>query len=322
MALQARTAKRNNAKPLIGLYAQSGAGKTYSALLLARGFVGPNGRICMIETESGRGEAYASPTEYPEIGGYDVISLTDNFSPATYGEAITIAEKGGYDAMIVDSASHEWEGTGGVLDMAETRAASGMKGVLVWQKPKIDHQKHFMLRFMQTSIPLVILNMRAKYPMVEVFNPKKNRNEPQRSETLEPKQSDDILYEMFVHGWIDREDHRFHPTKVTVESLKPIFKDGIQISLDTGKQLAAWAASSGGETTNEQSPQNKIKALAAQILSEIKNSNSDHELYDLLYVDLVDDMETIKQASEITYDFILKAYNDRMADLKGGSEDV
>jgi hypothetical protein len=37
MTYSFRPAKRSEAKPLIGLYAESGAGKTYSALLLARG---------------------------------------------------------------------------------------------------------------------------------------------------------------------------------------------------------------------------------------------------------------------------------------------
>src|SRR5215472_5863573 len=53
-----RPATRAEAKPLIGLYSESGCGKTWSALLLARGFAGPLGRIGMIETEAGRGEAY------------------------------------------------------------------------------------------------------------------------------------------------------------------------------------------------------------------------------------------------------------------------
>ena len=47
-----RPATRSEAKPLIGLYAESGAGKTYSALLLARGFVGPSGKIAMIQMKA------------------------------------------------------------------------------------------------------------------------------------------------------------------------------------------------------------------------------------------------------------------------------
>lgn len=230
-----RPAKRSEAKPLIGIYSESGCGKTYSALLLARGFVGPTGRIGMIETEAGRGEAYAETIP----GGYDVLPIRGEFSPKAYGEAITAAESAKLDALIIDSASHEWEGAGGVLSMAAANQAAGKKGVLVWQMPKMEHQRQFMLRLMATPIPLVIICMRAKYPMLE----KKGANgakEWVRSEELEPKQSDDILFEMFVHGWIDR-DHKFHGTKYTLPELREILRDGERLSLDSGSRLAAWA---------------------------------------------------------------------------------
>jgi hypothetical protein len=233
-----RPGRRSNAKPLIGLYSESGCGKTYSALLLARGFVGPNGRIGMIETESGRGEAYSDPAEYPEIGGYEVLPLHGNFSPEIYGKAIETAEKAGLNALIIDSASHEWEGIGGVLMMAAENEANGKKGQLVWQKPKLDHQRHFMLRFMQSPIPLVILCMRAKYPMTQ--RQVNGRTEWTRSEKLEPKQSDDILSEMFVHGWMD-ELHNFHLTKCTAKALEPVFLSEAPITRQTGEELAAWA---------------------------------------------------------------------------------
>ncbi len=237
---QFRPATRSEAKPLIGLYSESGAGKTFSALLLARGHVGPQGRIGMIETESGRGEAYADPGEYPEIGGYDVLPLRDDFSPQAYGKAITAAEQAKLDALIIVSASHEWEGAGGVLSMAAANQAAGKKGPIVWQQPKLQHQREFMLRFMQTSIPLVVMCMRARYPMREV--PKSGGGkEWRRSETLDPKQADDILFEMFVHGWIGRGDHAFHLTKCTAKALEPVFRDGQPITVDTGRALAEWA---------------------------------------------------------------------------------
>jgi hypothetical protein len=230
-----RPAKRSEAKPLVGLYSESGCGKTYSALLLARGFAG-SGRIGMIETEAGRGEAYADIIP----GGYDVVSIRGDFSPKAYGDAITVAEQApNLSALIIDSASHEWEGAGGVLSMAAANQAAGKKGVLVWQMPKMDHQRHFMLRLMATPIPLVIICMRAKYPMLEK-KAADGSKEWIRSTDLEPKQSDDILFEMFVHGWIDRQ-HKFHGTKYTLPELRQIIRDNEPISLESGARLAAWA---------------------------------------------------------------------------------
>lgn len=258
MSLMFRPAERTNAKPLIGLYAESNCGKTYSALLLARGFVGPSGRIGMIETESGRGEAYAATIP----GGYDVLSIRDNFSPKAYGDAISAAEKANLDALIIDSASHEWEGTGGVLDMAATNMASGKKGVLAWQQPKMDHSRFFMLRLLASPIPIIIVCMRAKYPMREVGKPGGGK-EWVRSEVLEPKQSDDILFEMATHGWIDHE-HRLHVTRYQLPDLKDVIRDGEPITVETGARLAAWARNEAGANAPRETPLQAAEKAAGE----------------------------------------------------------
>jgi hypothetical protein len=246
-----RPAVTSEAKPLVGLYAESGKGKTKSALLLAKGFEPDMSRVGMIETEAGRGEAYADDQD---VGGYRVLPLREEFSPKSYGAAIAAAEREQLRVLIVDSASHEWEGVGGVLAQAAKNQEDGKKGPLVWQQPKISHQREFMLRLLQTPIPLVIVCMRAKYPMYQVTPADVKRweeagrpgSQPKvgdwaRSWVLEPKQSDDILYEMFVHGWIDSE-HRFHGTKYTTPAMREVFRDNEPISIDTGKRLADWAA--------------------------------------------------------------------------------
>jgi hypothetical protein len=231
-----RPAITSEAKPLIGLYSESGCGKTKSALLLAKGFAGDMSKVGMIETESGRGEVYADD---PVVGGYKVLPIRDNFSPKVYGEAITEAGGAGLQVLIVDSGSHEWESSGGVLDMAAHNEAEGKKGVLVWQQPKILHAREFVLKLLSTSVPLVILCMRAKYPMKQIIK-EGGKKDWVRAEVVEPKQSEDILFEMMVHGWIDHE-HRLHVTKWTKESFKTVFVDNEPITVDTGKRLAEWA---------------------------------------------------------------------------------
>lgn len=246
-----RQANRAEAKPLIGFYAESNGGKTKSALLLAKGFAGDMSKVGMIETEAGRGEAYAND---PLVGGYLVMPIRGEFSPATYGKAIQAAEDAKLQALIIDSASHEWEGVGGVLAMAAQNQADGKKGPIVWQKPKIDHQREFMLRLMQTPIPLVIVCMRAKYPMYQIsaahvsaWKSAGGNGKPPvvgdwaRSSELDPKQAEDILYEMFVHGWFDKDTHAFHGTKYTLEELREVIKDGEKITVETGTRLAAWS---------------------------------------------------------------------------------
>jgi len=243
-----RPAITSQAKPLIGFYAESGKGKTYSSLLLAKGFAGDMSKVAMIETEAGRGEAFADD---PVVGGYLVRPIRDNFAPSEYGKALTEIEKAGVKVCIIDSASHEWEGAGGVLSMAADNQGSGKKGPLVWQQPKMSHQREFMLRLMQTPIDLVIVCMRAKYPMKEIE--KNGRKEWARSEQLEPKQADDILFEMFVHGWMD-DKHNFHGTKYTRDNMRKIFVDGEPISIETGKRLADWSAGKTSAPAPRQPP--------------------------------------------------------------------
>jgi len=284
MSFTFRRAITSEAKPLVGLYSESGCGKTRSSLLIAKGFTGDMSAVGMIETESGRGEAYADD---PVVGGYNVLPIREEFSPKTYGQAIGAAEKAGLRCLIVDSASHEWEGLGGVLGMAAKNQSDGKKGPLVWQQPKMDHAREFMLRLTQTPIPLVIVCMRAKYPMEEVI--RDGKKEWARSPHLSPKQSEDILFEMFVHGWIGQ-DHKFHGTKYTLDVLRKIFIDNEMITVDTGKRLAEWAA--GGS---------KIKGAKADAVDAADPRVSTDAASSPTYItaDQVAGLETLCEVNEI-----------------------
>jgi hypothetical protein len=80
--------------------------------------------------------------------------------------------------------------------------------------------------------------MRAKYPMKETTT--NGKKEWTRSTELDPKQSEDILFEMMVHAWIDK-NHFLHPTKYTKDELKQVFVEGKMITIDTGKKLIDWS---------------------------------------------------------------------------------
>ncbi len=264
-----RMAKRSSAKPLVGLYSASGCGKTLSALYLARGFVGPNGKIGMIDTEAGRGEAFADMIP----GSYTVEPIADNFGPKVYEQKIKMAEKDGVDALIIDSASHEWEGAGGVLSMAEDNRKKGITARQVWTQPKVDHNRHFILPLMQTPISIVIVCMRGKFPLIE-SGEKDKRGNPKliKSEVPVPIQSDQILFEMFIHGWID-EDHCFRGTKYTRPDLRDVIIDKQRISIETGQALAAWSA--GGKV------EPKSNGIIDDVLKMIASAESKSRLTEI-----------------------------------------
>jgi len=112
--MQLRKATRKKAKIRLGLSAVSGGGKTYSAILIAKGLCGDLSKVCIIDTENGSADLYA------HLGDYNVLPLTPPFTPERYIEAIKAAEKAGMEVIIVDSISHEWEGKGGCLEIVES----------------------------------------------------------------------------------------------------------------------------------------------------------------------------------------------------------
>lgn len=235
MSFTFRPAQRSATKPLIGLYGPSGSGKTFSALTLARGFVGPQGRLGMIDTESGRGQLYSDVIP----GGYDVLTLGEPFTPARYIEAIRTAEKAGLDALVIDSFSHEWEGVGGVLDMAtEIERKTGKPGLHCWKEPKLEHQK-LVLRLLQTPL-LVICCLRAKYRSRQIKNERTGKNEIIRDENATAIQDDGFLFELTVNAEL-RPDHTMIVTKTSHPALASIFRTGQAIAAETGRALADWA---------------------------------------------------------------------------------
>ena len=288
MTYHLRPAITSEAKPLIGLYSESGNGKTKSALLLAKGFCPDMSKVGMIETEAGRGEVYAND---PVVGGYLVRPIRDNFAPVEYAKALTDLEQAGLTVAIIDSASHEWEGAGGVLGWAAKNQEEGKKGPLVWQKPKMEHQSQFILRLLQTPVSLVIVCMRAKYPMKQAVID--GRKDWVRSEVLEPKQSEDILFEMMVHGWIDKA-HALHVTKYTTDDFRKIFIDGEPITVETGKRLKEWAA--GGARPSDPPPKSEPKK---ETFIEIMNREFERlgkeRFYEILKAHKVQSVEEITE---------------------------
>ena len=232
-----RLAQRTNSKLLIGLYGQSGAGKTFSALLMGRGLVGPKGRILMIDTESGRGELYADIIG----GGYEVMQLRPPFTSKRYIAALEMAEAEKADCLIIDSASHEWEGAGGVLEQAaEIEEKSKKPGLHCWKAPKMAHQ-WFLLRLLQTNMH-VILCLRAKFKSRQVKED--GKTVIVKDDHASPIQAEDFIYDMTIHGEV-LQDHSLRLTKCSHPKLLTCFEKARPVTVQTGERLAEWCAAGG-----------------------------------------------------------------------------
>ena len=114
-----RKARRSATKLRLLLTSPSGGGKTYGALLLAKGL---GGKTVVIDTEEGSSDLYDT------LHDFDVIDLRPPFSPERYIEAIAAAEQAGYEVIIVDSVTHCWSGAGGCLEILEDVAKAQFRG--------------------------------------------------------------------------------------------------------------------------------------------------------------------------------------------------
>ncbi len=136
-------ARRSRVPLLIGIIGASGSGKTYSALRLGTGIVRVSGgKLFGIDTETRRMAHYAPPEGQPpgkNTFAFEHVELTAPFNPLSYLECIRYCVKEGAGCIVIDSASHEHEGEGGVLDMHEAeldRISKRDDGSIDWKKRK------------------------------------------------------------------------------------------------------------------------------------------------------------------------------------------
>lgn len=148
-------AVREAVPSLTAFWGFSDSGKTYSALLYARGLVGPRGKIAVIDTENKRAKFYAGM-----FGGFGHIDLQPPFTPQRYTAAVEAAIHWGADAIIIDSASHVWQGEGGVLEQADARKP----GIGKWA-PKIPYTR-MVYRLLRSPVHMIFC-IRAKEHYVQ-----------------------------------------------------------------------------------------------------------------------------------------------------------
>jgi hypothetical protein len=175
MAIEKRKAQRKRVKPKVGIGGSSGSGKTYSSLRMAYGYTGDWSKVCLIDTEGGRGELYANTTiRGVNIGEYDYIRLDPPFEPRRYIEAIKIAEEDpNIEVIIVDSMSHAWSGTGGMLDMKDAYAKNAKENdFTAWRKITPEHNRLVDTILRSRCVLFATVRSKTEY-VVEDINGKK-----------------------------------------------------------------------------------------------------------------------------------------------------
>jgi hypothetical protein len=158
--VQIRKARRSATKLRLLLTGPSGAGKTFGALLVAKGL--GSQRTIVIDTEQGSSDLY------DRLHDFDVIDVAPPFTPEAYIEAIDAAEAAGADCIVIDSISHEWNGKGGCLELVDEIARAKFKGNTwsAWSELTPRHRA-FIDRMLRSSAHIIATG-RAKTETAQV----------------------------------------------------------------------------------------------------------------------------------------------------------
>lgn len=267
--MQLRKSERKKAKIKLAFQGPSGSGKTFSALLLAYGLVGDWSKIAIIDTENGSADLYS------HLGDFNVLSLKPKFTPERYIRAIEVCEKSGIEVIIIDSVSHEWEGTGGILAIHNSMTGNSFTN---WGKVTPRHNA-FVQKMMQSDCH-IIGTIRSKQDYV--LSERNGKQVPEKV-GLKGVTREGLDYEFTLVFELDLK----HNAKSTKDRTG-LFMDKPEfvITSETGQQIRDWCNS--GTDLSEA----KTKIIACESMDELKAVYNQYENW---YEQLEEDFKARKQ---------------------------
>jgi hypothetical protein len=239
--MQIKKATRRGTRLRLALIGLAGSGKTFTALRITHHL---GGRTLLVDTERGSASKYAGEPVDDSTFEFDVIELED-FSPASYVAAIRLAEKEGYDNLILDSLSHAWMGKGGALEMVDNAAkrSQSKNSYTAWRDVTPKHNE--MVEAIITARLHVIATMRTKMEYVQEKDEKTGKTSV-RKLGLQPVQRDGLEYEFDVICDLDQENNLIvGKTRCSALSGKVIRQAGREIA----ETLKAWLAGGADSMT-------------------------------------------------------------------------
>ena len=193
-------------------------------------------KILFANTEESRGRYYANEFDY------DIIDLTPPFIPEQFIDAIDFAIDNGYDILIMDSTSHEWEGKGGCLEIHQKAGGK-------YQDWKFVTPRHDAFINKISSSPLhIIATMRGK-DQYEMERDNSGKTSVKKL-GVGAKQRDGFEFEFTCTFTIDNKSHTAEAQKDNTH----IFENDSAVMLTEkhGEKIIKWANESDIEPEKPQ----------------------------------------------------------------------
>lgn len=193
-------ATKEQAKARLALQGPSGSGKTYTALLIAQEWGTKTG---VVDTENRSALKYArcpGGCSHPDEFDFRHLPLT-KYDPSTLIEVLALATAAQFDTLIIDSFTHFWSGTDGMLEQVEKAAkrSAGGNNFGGWKEMRPVERR--MLGAMLAFEGHLIITMRSKTEYA-IEEDARGRKVP-RKIGLKADQREGLDYEMDVVGEMD-----------------------------------------------------------------------------------------------------------------------
>ena len=215
-----KKAEKKKSKLRLAIEGAASSGKTYSGLILATSI---GKKVAVIDTENGSASLYSDDFDF------DVRELEPPYTPERYIEGIKAAEAAGYDVILIDSISHEWNGEGGCLDIVNN---IGGNSYTAWGKVTPRHDK-FINAILRSSAH-VICTMRSK-AAYDTGKDDRGKMTIEKKGTA-PIQREGLDYEFTIVFDLNQN----HYAVATKDRTKMFDNKDFKITPETGEQIIKW----------------------------------------------------------------------------------
>jgi hypothetical protein len=234
-------ASRDDILIRLGLSGPAGSGKTWTALLIGMILaelldLGP---VYLIDSENRSSKKYA----YSKVTGRgfhfkQVFLPSNDYSPQTYMDALDHCESQGAKIIIIDSLSHAWNGTNGILEQVDkiTMRSKSKNAFTEGWREMTPIQNKFMQRILRSPAH-ILLTLRSKVDWV-VGDTEHGKKAPQKV-GLAPVQREGVDYEPDLMLDLAAPENRATVSKTRCDRIGPgeVFeKPGWELAL----RLAEW----------------------------------------------------------------------------------